>query len=160
MEGSFGNDVTLLKPIGIKSFLGCFHRKVLRYFQMNQNWVQGLILEWLWLHFHLGIWMRRVSNPQLLDCQSSLLTTRPDFRPKCCDIKIEDNFLNIKVLHICIKLNKSDQCLQWVIFLSPFPFSCVFLYFPRVASLQKSKGEGEKPWKSYIYYNVASTVLM
>jgi hypothetical protein len=28
-----------------------------------------------------GIWIRRDSNPQPLDCESSLLTTRPDLRP-------------------------------------------------------------------------------
>ncbi len=32
--------------------------------------------------FPSSIWIRRDSNPQPLNCESSLLTTRPDLRPK------------------------------------------------------------------------------
>ncbi len=31
--------------------------------------------------FPSSIWIRRDSNPQLLDCESNSLTTRPDLRP-------------------------------------------------------------------------------
>jgi len=44
---------------------------------MNQNLVQELILAWLWLQFHLVYWMRRDSNPQSFNRESSSLTTRP-----------------------------------------------------------------------------------
>jgi hypothetical protein len=32
--------------------------------------------------FPYSIWIRRDSNPQFLDCESSSLTIRPDLRPK------------------------------------------------------------------------------
>ncbi len=51
------------------------------FFQMNQNWVQKSIPEWLWHHFHLAYWMTQDSNPQPIDRESNLLTTRPDWRP-------------------------------------------------------------------------------
>jgi len=45
---------------------------------MNQNWVQELILAWLWPHFHLVFWMKQDLTPQPFDCEPSSLTTRPD----------------------------------------------------------------------------------
>ncbi len=41
------------------------------YFQMNQNWVQKLILAWLWHHFLLVYWMRQDSNPQPINRESN-----------------------------------------------------------------------------------------
>ncbi len=46
--------------------------------------------------FPSSIWIRRDSNPQSLDCESSSLTTRPDLRP-------------IESLSLCL-----------------FPFTCFF----------------------------------
>jgi hypothetical protein len=43
--------------------------------------MQELILAWLLSHFHLVYWMRQDSNSQLLDRESSLLTTRLDQCP-------------------------------------------------------------------------------
>jgi len=48
---------------------------------MNQNWAQESILAWLWPHFHLVYWLRWDSNPQPFDCELSLLSARPDWRP-------------------------------------------------------------------------------
>jgi hypothetical protein len=49
---------------------------------MKQNWVQELILAWLWPHFHLVFWMRRDSNPQPSNSEWSLITTRQSIY--CC----------------------------------------------------------------------------
>jgi hypothetical protein len=48
---------------------------ILQNFQIDQNWVQELILAWVKPHFHLVYWMKRDSNPQLLDHETSLLTS-------------------------------------------------------------------------------------
>jgi hypothetical protein len=49
---------------------------------MNHG-VQKSILAGLWHHFHLVYWMRQDSNPQPIDHESNLPTSRPDcHRPK------------------------------------------------------------------------------
>jgi hypothetical protein len=50
---------------------------------MNQNWVHESILAWLSTHFHQVFWIRwdEIWTHNLLNCDLSPLTTRPDFRP-------------------------------------------------------------------------------
>ncbi len=75
--------------------VGCFPRFfvgfapfVYLYFSyFFHEWTRIGCKNWSWLgfdinHFHLLFWIRQDSNPQPLDCESSLLTTRPDSRPK------------------------------------------------------------------------------
>jgi hypothetical protein len=45
-------------------------------FQIEPELVQELISAWLLPHFHLVYWLRRDLNPQPLDRELSLLTTR------------------------------------------------------------------------------------
>ncbi len=40
-----------------------------------------------------SMWLRQDSNPQPLDCESSLLTTRPDLRPRLFSVKIKYVYL-------------------------------------------------------------------
>jgi len=62
-------------------FFWCAPFGCLYFSTMNQNWVQEWILAWFWTHFNLVYWMRQDSNPQPFDRESSLLTTKPDWRP-------------------------------------------------------------------------------
>ncbi len=52
------------------------------YFSMNEPELgAGINPSMAFNPFPSSIWIRRDSNPQTLDCESSLLTTRPDLRP-------------------------------------------------------------------------------
>jgi hypothetical protein len=56
---------------------------IFSYFSMNEPELGAEIDPGMAFYsFPSNIWIRQDSNPQPLNCESSLLSTRPDFRPK------------------------------------------------------------------------------
>ncbi len=86
-------------------------------------------------HFHLVFWIRRDSNPQSLDHESSLLTTRPDLHPQGWEalrwtnglhfyfvypLFIEAYFVslvaNVQKIHPCLIRVKPELRKKWIFF--------------------------------------------
>ncbi len=60
---------------------------IFSYFSMNKPELGAEINPGMAFNpFPSSIWIRQDSNPQPLDCESSLLTTRPDLRPKSFEL--------------------------------------------------------------------------
>jgi hypothetical protein len=70
--------------------------------------------------FTSSIWIRQDSNPQPLDRESSLLTTRPDLRPRmrlCCRNSFPYEFITFLMYSCCLTIPFNFEVLgmwQWV----------------------------------------------